>query len=206
MGIEKITNRITAEAQAEREAIIEEAQRAAETVLSEARAKAEAILLKAENDGRNEKEKLIKYRKSTADIDAGKIILAKKQEILSECFAEIEERIIHTDEDRYIELLIALGKSADMYGGTLLFNADEKNRIGQAVCDGLNAAVAAKRRDKYGDGIQYAERFTLSEDVGTMKGGYVITYRATFADCTVESLVNEHRADLAGEAAKLLFD
>ena len=154
---------------------------------------------------KKEKEKAVKYGKSAADIDAGKIILKKKQELLSDCFAGMVDYIIGIEEYRYIELLVELGDAADMYGGKLLFNADEKERIGQKVCDALNRAVASKRRDRYGDEIQYAERFTLDEEVGNMKGGYIVTYRSTFADCTIESLVKEHRMDLAGEAAKILF-
>ena len=45
----------------------------------------------------------------------------------------------------------------------------------------------------------------MAENAGDMKGGYIITYRATFADCTIESLVKVHKDKLAGEAAKILF-
>ena len=38
-----------------------------------------------------------------------------------------------------------------------------------------------------------------------MQVSHLTDYRSTFADCTIESLVKEHRMDLAGEAAKILF-
>ncbi len=205
MGIEKITDRITAEAEAAYDEAVKSAREEASSILAEANSKAEKILADALQRGQLEKENIIKYRKSVADIDAGKILLQKKQEILSECFAEVEDELIRMEEEKYIRLLVKLGASADMYGGRLLFNAEEKSRIGQKVCDGLNAEVAERRTQKYGDEIQYAERFTLEDSVGDMKGGYRITYRSTFADCTVESLVREHRASLSGEAAKILF-
>lgn len=205
-GIEKITARIIAEAKAEYDAAVSLAEQEAASVLTAAKMQAEQILADAAAKGQREKEKTIQYRKSLADIDAGKIILAKKQEILSECFQKAEDAIICMEEEAYIELLVSLGSAADMYGGKLLFNAEEKARVGQKVCDGLNAAIAALRREKYGDELQYAERFTLEESVGTMKGGYIVTYRSTFADCTIESLVKERHMELAGEAAKLLFD
>ncbi len=205
MGIEKITDRIAAEAKADYDAVVGSAKQEARSILADAKAAAEKILADAEESGRTEKEKAVKYGKSAADIDAGKIILKKKQELLSDCFAGMVDYIIGIEEYRYIELLVELGEAADMYGGKLLFNADEKERIGQKVCDALNRAVASKRRDRYGDEIQYAERFTLDEEVGNMKGGYIVTYRSTFADCTIESLVKEHRMDLSGEAAKILF-
>ena len=205
MGIEKITDRITAEAEAAYDEAVKSAREEASSILAEANSKAEKILADALQRGQLEKENIINYRKSVADIDAGKILLQKKQEILSECFAEVEDELIRMEEEKYIRLLVKLGASADMYGGRLLFNAEEKSRIGQKVCDGLNAEVAERRKQKYGDEIQYAERFTLEDSVGDMKGGYRITYRSTFADCTVESLVREHRASLSVEAAKILF-
>ncbi len=205
MGIEKITDRITGEAKAAYDETVEKARSEASSILAEAKEKADKILNEALAQGETEKENIIKYRKSVADIDAGKIILKKKQEILADCFDKATEALASMDEYEYIELLVTLGASADMYGGSLLFNADERDRIGQKVCDGLNAAVAQKRRDKYGDEIQYAERFTVAENAGDMKGGYIITYRSTFADCTIESLVKVHKPQLAGEAAKILF-
>ncbi len=205
MGIEKITDRITGEAKAAYDEAVEKARSEASSILAEAKEKADKILNEALAQGETEKENIIKYRKSVADIDAGKIILKKKQEILADCFDKATEALASMDEYEYIELLVTLGASADMYGGSLLFNADERDRIGQKVCDGLNAAVAQKRRDKYGDEIQYAERFTVAENAGDMKGGYIITYRSTFADCTIESLVKVHKPQLAGEAAKILF-
>ncbi len=205
MGIEKITDRITGEAKAAYDEAVEKARSEASSILAEAKEKADKILSEALAQGETEKENIIKYRKSVADIDAGKIILKKKQEILADCFDKATEALASMDEYEYIELLVTLGASADMYGGSLLFNAEERDRIGQKVCDGLNAAVAQKRRDKYGDEIQYAERFTVAENAGDMKGGYIITYRSTFADCTIESLVKVHKPQLAGEAAKILF-
>lgn len=205
MGIEKITDRIEGEAKAAYDEAVEKARSEASSILAQAKEKAEKILTQALAQGETEKENIIKYRKSVADIDAGKIILRKKQEILADCFDKATEVLASMDEYEYIELLVKLGAGADMYGGSLLFNADERERIGQKVCDGLNAAVAQKRRDKYGDEIQYAERFTVAENAGDMKGGYIITYRSTFADCTIESLVKVHKAELAGEAAKILF-
>ncbi len=205
MGIERITDRIMQEAGAECNIVIRAAEEQARAALAAAEAEAEKLLSDAEQKGLNQRERMLKYKRAAADIDAGKKILALKQELLAECFVAAEAAIRGMDEDEYVELLISLGRAADMYGGRLLFNADERERIGQRVCDGLNAAAAAARRDKYGDEIQYAERFTLDDASGTMRGGYIIAYRATFADCTVEALVEEHRLELSGEAAKILF-
>ena len=82
MGIEKITDRIAAEAKADYDAVVGSAKQEARSILADAKAAAEKILADAEESGRTEKEKAVKYGKSAADIDAGKIILKKKQELL----------------------------------------------------------------------------------------------------------------------------
>ena len=82
MGIEKITDRIAAEAKADYAAVVGSAKQEARSILADAKAAAEKILADAEESGRTEKEKAVKYGKSAADIDAGKIILKKKQELL----------------------------------------------------------------------------------------------------------------------------
>ena len=84
MGIEKITDRITAEAEAAYDEAVKSAREEASSILAEANSKAEKILADALQRGQLEKENIIKYRKSVADIDAGKILLQKKQEILFE--------------------------------------------------------------------------------------------------------------------------
>ena len=110
MGIEKITDRIAAEAKADYDAVVGSAKQEARSILADAKAAAEKILADAEESGRTEKEKAVKYGKSAADIDAGKIILKKKQELLSDCFAGMVDYIIGIEEYRYIELLVELGE------------------------------------------------------------------------------------------------
>lgn len=72
MGIEKITDRIAAEAKADYDAVVGSAKQEARSILADAKAAAEKILADAEESGRTEKEKAVKYGKSAADIDAGK--------------------------------------------------------------------------------------------------------------------------------------
>lgn len=205
MSLENITAKILAEAEAVRRTALEEAEIEADSVLKAAEAKAREIVESAEKRGKDEKDKIILRRKSVADIDSRKIILSSKQEMISACVDSAVEKIIGMDEDKYIDLLVNMGLESDIYGGLLLFNPEERERIGQKVCDLLNEGIAERRKRKFGDEVQYTNRFELDKLTGDMVGGYVITYRLTYADCTIESLVRESRDKVAGEAAKMLF-
>ena len=57
MGIEKITDRIAAEAKADYDAVVGSAKQEARSILADAKAAAEKILADAEESGRTEKAK-----------------------------------------------------------------------------------------------------------------------------------------------------
>ena len=86
MSLEKITEKILAEAETEKSSLLEEARLEAERILAEADAKAQAITDDAEKRGHEEREKIIEGRNSVINVDIRKIKLEKKQEVLHEAF------------------------------------------------------------------------------------------------------------------------
>lgn len=117
MSIEKITSKIISEAQELRDKTLSEAAAQSDAVLAEARKKAEDMVEDSRKRGVEEKEKIISRRKSVADIDCRKVFLAKKQELIGQCFDRAVDDIIAMDKDRYTELLTALGTNSGMTGG-----------------------------------------------------------------------------------------
>jgi len=206
MGIEKITSKITAEAEEIRADILKEARAEAEAILDEARKKAFDIMGDALKKGQEEKEKTVLRKRSVSYIDGRKVILSKKQEILKKAFDDAIRYITLMDRDRYVDFLVRLGISSDMYGGLLIFNSDERALLGPRVVKELNTAIFYKRRAKYGD-EPLALRYHLSDEVrDDIKGGFIIKYRMTYADDTVEAFVDSHRMELSQEVSKMLFE
>ena len=192
MSIEKITSKIISEAQELRDKTLSEAAAQSDAVLAEARKKAEDMVEDSRKRGVEEKEKIISRRKSVADIDCRKVLLAKKQELIGQCFDRAVDDIIAMDKDRYTELLTALGTNSGMTGGQLIFNENERAAIGQKVVDALNSRIEGGS-------------FSLSEETRPLRGGYMLMCGQTFINNTIEALVEEARPELTAEVAKMMF-
>ena len=192
MSIEKITSKIISEAQELRDKTLSEAAAQSDAVLAEARKKAEDMVEDSRKRGVEEKEKIISRRKSVADINCRKVFLAKKQELIGQCFDRAVDDIIAMDKDRYTELLTALGTNSGMTGGQLIFNENERAAIGQKVVDALNSRIEGGS-------------FSLSEETRPLRGGYMLMCGQTFINNTIEALVEEARPELTAEVAKMMF-
>ena len=192
MSIEKITSKIISEAQELRDKTLSEAAAQSDAVLAEAQKKAQEMIEDSRKRGVEEKEKIISRRKSVADIDCRKVFLAKKQELIGQCFDRAVDDIIAMDKDRYTELLTALGTNSGMTGGQLIFNENERAAIGQKVVDALNSRIEGGS-------------FSLSEETRPLRGGYMLMCGQTFINNTIEALVEEARPELTAEVAKMMF-
>lgn len=193
MSIEKITAKILGEANFVKTEIIGEAKEKSDAIINEAKEKASVILDDMEKKGLSEKAQIVERRKSVAFIDSKKVILNKKQELISECFDDAVKNFTkQVEPETYVKLLINMGLESGVKGGSLIFNADEKEKIGKKVVDALNNEVAGNS-------------FVLSDEVGQMIGGYIISSNNIHIDNTVESLVLESKEYLAGDVAKMLF-
>ena len=192
MSIEKITSKIISEASELKEKTLSEARAQSDAVLAEAQRKAQEMVEESKKRGLEEKEKIISRRKSVADIDCRKVFLAKKQELIGQCFDKAVDEIITMNEADYTDLLTALGKSSGLTAGQLIFNEKERAAIGQKVVDGLNAAIPGGS-------------FALSEETRKLRGGYMLMCGQTFINNTIEALVEEARPELVAEVAKMMF-
>ena len=192
MSIEKITSKIISEASELKEKTLSEARVQSDAVLAEAQKKAQEMVEESKKRGLEEKEKIISRRKSVADIDCRKVFLAKKQELIGQCFDKAVDEIITMNEADYTELLTALGKNSGLTAGQLIFNEKERAAIGQKVVDVLNAAIPGGS-------------FALSEETRKLRGGYMLMCGQTFINNTIEALVEEARPELVAEVAKMMF-
>ena len=192
MSIEKITSKIISEASELKDKTLSEARVQSDAVLAEAQKKAQEMVEESKKRGLEEKEKIISRRKSVADIDCRKVFLAKKQELIGQCFDKAVDEIITMNEADYTDLLTALGKSSGLKAGQLIFNEKERAAIGQKVVDALNAAVTGGK-------------FALSGETRKLRGGYMLMCGQTFINNTIEALVEEARPELVAEVAKMMF-
>ena len=186
MSIDKITSKILDAAANEKEKTLKEAEKRRDEILKEAKAKAKAIKKEMEDKGKEEKGQIIERRKSVAFIDSRKVLLNKKQEIIADCYDKAIDAIIAMDKAKYVELLVELGKASGIESGVLVFNKKEAKEIGKEIASALG-------------------KFTVSDECGDMRGGYIIQSGQVYVDNTIESLVKENESKLSSKVAEMLF-
>lgn len=192
MSIEKITSAIIDEAQAECEQILNAADTKNRGVITQLKNRIKIETDIAVKNAQEERERIISRKKSVADIDSKKIILARKQKIINDCFEEAVEYITSMDEDRYIKFLVKAGIEAGFSEGSLIFNEKEKETIGQKVADELNKVVQGGK-------------FLLAEETRKIKGGYMLRKGQIYINNSVEAMVEDKRRELTASVAEILF-
>ena len=119
MSIEKIASKIENDAKAVAKENIDAAKKKAWDVVDEVTKKAEALIEKAKKDGIDAREKQVVRRKAVASIDGRNVILAKKQELINECFNDAIEKVVSGDRNQYIDFLVSIVKAQGLSKGTI---------------------------------------------------------------------------------------
>ena len=191
-GIENITNRIKADAQAEIDKINAQADAQIAEINASYAAKAakeEAdILAKGEISAKERESRLV----SSAQMDAKKEILSAKQKMINQAYELALDKLAKLPEADYIGLLAGLAKSASAGGGVLTFNAADKEKIGAKVAEKANALLGGGK-------------LTVSENTAPIKGGFLFKDGAVEVNCSLETLVKTVRTDTTGEVNAILF-
>ena len=193
-GIEKITSRVNADAQAEMDRLLSEARSSAAQVTAkyQAQADAEAEELAARNRkaAAEREERLV----SMAQMESRKIALAAKQEMVEKAYALALEKLSRLPEAQYVEVLAALLAQAASTGKEeAIFSPEDRSKVGKAAVEQANKAMGAR------GGL------TLSRETRPIKGGFILKDANVEVNCTFDTLVRLQKAETAGMVAKKLF-
>lgn len=196
-GIENITGKIAADAQAEIDRInADAAAQAAEiTAGYEAKAKKEAadILEKGEKNAAERGKRLV----SAAEMESKKMVLAAKQEMLDEAFELALDKLTKLPEEEYVDFLAKLVVRASSTGREkIIMNVSDRARYGVKA-----ATLANDLLEKAGK----PAHITLSEQTRDIKGGLLLSDGPIEVNCAFETLVRLARGKITGEVSKALF-
>ena len=145
-GIEKITARLTRDAQVEIDALNAETDAQCAAILAEAEAKAAEAYEKRMEKGRADCAARSERMAATADMEQRKAALAFKQEMVGEAFEKATEAIVNLPEEEYIAFLAALAAEAAITGEEeMVLSAADKARLGSAVVKAANALLKQKK-------------------------------------------------------------
>ena len=197
-GIDRITDRIEADAREQAKAIIAEAEAKCAEIRKENEKKAQERYLQLIRNGTKDCESGLERRKSAAEMDAKKSVLALKQDCVAEAFDMAKRRLADMPEDSYVGFLASLAASAAADGiGEIVLSARDRERRGKAVLERANAALAAK-------GLTPA--LTLAADSREISGGLILRQGGVEVNCSIEALVEALKGPMTADVARTLFE
>lgn len=191
-GIDKITQRIGADTQAEIDRILADAAVQAEAAADKFRTQAEAedrdLLAKSERAAAEREERLV----SAAQMEARKTILAAKQAVMEEVYAKALDQLRNLPQERCVEVLTSLLEQAAPEGkGEVLFSAQDRDTVGRAAVDAANAKTGG--------------RLTISEETASIPGGFILRNGSIEVNCAFDTLIRLQKTETAGQVAQRLF-
>ena len=191
-GIEKITQRIASDAQAEVDRILgdarEEAGRIAANYRAQADAEAAELAAKNEKAAAEREERLV----SAAQMEARKVQLAAKQEMVEKAYIQALDKLCAMPEEQYVAVLAGLLVKASSNGKEeAVFSPEDRERVGEAA--------VAKANELYG------KQLRLSDETQPIRGGFILKDKNVEVNCTFETLVRLQKAETAGAVAQKLF-
>ena len=193
-GIEKITGRIAADAGREIDEINAEARRQADEILARYEAQAKRDSEEILSRGKRNADERVERLASVAQLDARKLELAAKQEMLSKAYDLALEKLVNLPDKDYVTLLADLAVKASSTGKeAVIFSQKDRTRYGKQVVTQAN--------ERLKDG-----HLTMSEQTRPIQGGLILSDGDVEVNCTFETLVRLQRGEMDREVAKVLFD
>ena len=192
-GIETITARILSDARAEAEQTAAEAKARADAIQAEAQAQADAeaekILRKGQQDAEQRRQRL----GSVAQLEARKLVLEAKQQMVSRAFSGALDRLCKLEGEEAVQLLAKLAASASAAGSEeVILRPQDRQAIGERVVQQANQLLGGGR-------------LTLSEETRPLSGGLVLRSGPVETNCAFDTLVDLRREQLSATVAGLLF-
>ena len=192
-GIERITQRMEDDAQREIDEILSAAQAKAAEITQSCQAQAARESQEIVDRGRRNADERVERLASVAQLEARKMELAAKQEMLDQAFAQALEQLVNLPEGEYVSLLANLAVKASSNGReAVILSKKDRTRYGKQVVTQAN--------ERLKDG-----HLTLSEQTRNIKGGLILADGDVEVNCTFETLVRLQRGTLEREVAKVLF-
>ena len=223
-GIEKITGRIAADAQAEAERVLSSAREEAAQITAKYKSQADAE--SADLAAKNAKAAVEREERivSVAQMEARKVLLSAKQEMVEKTYALALEKLCAMPEERYVQVLAELLVQASSTGREeVIFSPADRDRVGKAAVAKANETLAKQAAPDVPQGgskvtdllskvatsvtaiAKGTAMLTLSKETRVIQGGFILKDENVEVNCTFDTLVRLQKAETAGMVAKKLF-
>lgn len=219
-NIEKILEKIEADARSRIEAVRAETDARAQSMTAET----DRIIAEAEKETllQAEKEEAAITSRTAAAVamKSREVLLKEKADLLAEAYRLAEAEILALPEDTYTELLAGLAAGAiaervntvrflqeeykdeafdgELEGGyALLLSAADRTKVGKTVLDSVIRQVSAV--------VKNPPEITLSAECAEIPGGIVVCYGDTETTCSIPVILAALRDELDPAVVKTLL-
>ncbi|MPQ42834.1 V-type ATP synthase subunit E [Clostridium tarantellae] len=197
-NINNLTSKILSDAEERKASILASAEDEKNKILSKKIDKAKElekeILVKANLESETKKERIL----SNAELKVRNNKLAAKQQIIDEVFVNSIDALNNLSKEAFLtfvkESIISMNISGDE---TLVLNSEGLSLVDDKFLKEINNALIEK-------GL--LGNLTLSKEVGSFKGGFILEKNGVEINSTYEALVNSLRDELEYEVATVLFN
>ena len=192
-GIEKITQRIETDTQAEIDRILSDARAEANGITDRYQAQADneaaELAVKNQKAAAEREERLV----STAQMEARKVGLAAKQEMVEKAYDLALEKLCAMEDAQYAAVTAKMLAEAAPSGRGTVYFPDGKAAVGAEAVKQANAILGEKGR------------LTLAPETRPIQGGFLLVDGSVEVNGTFETLVRFQKGTMASEVAKILF-
>lgn len=197
-GIDKITSRIIADAEAECRDVKRESDERCAAVRAENEKRAQDEYWRLVREGVKDTEQRVQRMDRTARLEAKKSVLNMKQEAVSRAFDLAKYKIAELPERDYVAFLAREAAEAAITGQEeVIFCERDRKSVGAKAVKAANELLAAKGMP----GL-----LTLSDATRDMAGGLMLKQGDIEVNCTVDTLLDLTRDELAARVADVLFE
>ena len=220
-GLDKITNKILAEAEKEAAKILDEAKEASLALEADYQKKVDLIQKSAQEDADRQCREAASRASASAETSRRNLLLSTKGQLVDEAFSSAETAVRAYDDDKMLELLTGLlayamieeeaseANSIALYGAEdailpesyeLLLNAKDRERYGQAIISGVGNRLIGKVP------TEKLSKLRLSDRTANIGGGFILRYGDIESNCSFDLLFAELRQTLEIEVSRALFE
>lgn len=217
-GLEKVTGKIIADAEADARATLAAAQADCEAADAAAAAKTEADCDGLRESAGREGESLIRRAKSAAEMARRDVLLETRSGLVEEAYRQAEKEIRDLPADKCAALLTGMLKAAlrrqledeqesmRLYGENIapaayeiLLNARDRKTYGQQLLDAVNAGSFAKI------GLTRQDAVKLPNETADITGGLILRCGEVEINCSLRMMFDEVRRRTEGRVSGILF-
>ena len=211
-SIEKITLRITKEAEDYAEDTIQKARERAEAIISDAKKKAEEI-----RNAKNEKaclegNAIINRAASSADILERNILLDAKSVIIDGIYEKAEAAVAEMDGERYLSFLTAsLSDAISFLASSEDCSEDdeetEKTELFLLTLNKKDKKLFGKKLITFASGLikETGRKIELSDSCGDFSGGLKLQLGTIEANLTLSALIKASKEETESSVYGILF-